>query len=226
MFFITQITGTSDGYVRTIKSILGNLLLSQKQGIALDVKPGKQISPYLELCCLCTSANVSYAAAESDVAMLTGIRVSSKTQQRLVQGYDFPLPSADSPIQEAGVDGGKVRLRTPLGERSVWRDYKAIVTPQGRVANLHDNSFLLDWVNAQPLGMPITCLRDGHDGVWNIIAQIAPFGQRREIPDWYHLNENLHKVGGSLKRLRQAKAHLRKGEVDQAIALFEDMKRK
>ena len=77
------------------------------------MKPGKQISPYLELCCLCTSANVSYAAAESDVAMLTGIRVSSKTQQRLVQGYDFPLPSADSPIQEAGVDGGKVRLRTP-----------------------------------------------------------------------------------------------------------------
>jgi hypothetical protein len=65
------------------------------------VAVGKQISPYLELCCLRTSANVSYANAASDVAMLTGIRVSGKTQQRLVQGYDFPLPSAVSPIQGA-----------------------------------------------------------------------------------------------------------------------------
>lgn len=147
---------------------------------------GKQISPYLELCCLCLSANVSYANAESDVAMLTGICVSSKTQQRLVQAYDFAAPQAETPLGEISVDGGKVRLRTPLGEISLWRDYKAIATDQGVVANLHQNQVLIDWVNTQPLSTPIPCLGDGHDGVWNIIAAIATPEQRREILDWYH----------------------------------------
>lgn len=192
----------------------------------MGVETGKQISPDLELCCLRVSANVSYANAESDVAMLTGMQVSSNTQQRLVQAYDFPRVIADTPIQEACVDGGKVRLRTPLGEISVWRDYKAIATEQGVVAALHKNEFLIDWVNAQPLSTPINCLGDGHDGVWNIIAAIAKPEQRREILDWYHLNENLQKVGGSLKRLRQAEGLLWKGQVDEAIALFVEMKRK
>jgi len=65
---------------------------------------------------------------------------------------------------------------------------------------------------------PTACLtnhlfRDGHDGVWNIIDEIAPNGERREILDWYHLMENLHKVGGSLKRLRQAETLLWQGKL-------------
>lgn len=44
--------------------------------------------------------------------------------------------------------------------------------------------------------------------------------------DWYHLNENLQKVGGSIKRLCQAEAYLWKGQVDETIALFIDMKQK
>ena len=67
---------------------------------------------------------------------------------------------------------------------------------------------------------------DGHDGVWNIIAQIGSKDQRREILDWYHLRENLHKVGGSNQRLKQAKNYLWQGFVDDAIALFDDMKKK
>lgn len=130
---------------------------------------------------------MSYANAEADVEMLSGIAVSAKSQQRLVQSYEFPLPQADMPITEACVDGGKVRIRTlPLGEISVWRDYKAIATDQGLVANLHHNQHLIDWVNAQPLNSPVTCLGDGHDGVWNMIAQIATPQQRQEILDWYH----------------------------------------
>jgi len=74
-------------------------------------------------------------------------------------------------------------------------------------------------VNHQPLASPITCLGDGHDGVWNIIDEIAPNGERREILDWYHLMEN--KVGGSLKRLRQAETLLWQGQVE-AKALFAD----
>jgi len=200
--------------------------LSQKQGEALGVEGGKRISPYLELCCLRISANVSYANAESDVAMLTGMVVSDNTQQRLVQTTKFPVPLADQPIAEACVDGGKVRLRTPLGEICIWRDYKAIATDQGVVANLHQNQSLIDWVNSQPLSTPITCLGDGHDGVWNIIAALATAEQRREILDWYHLNENLQKVGGSIKRLNQAETLLWNGNVDDAIALFVGLKHK
>lgn len=200
--------------------------MSEKQGQALGVAAGKQISPFLELCCLRVSANVSYANAESDVALLTGMVVSDNTQQRLVQTTDFPAPVVLQPITEACVDGGKVRLRTPVGDICIWRDYKAIATDQGVVANLHQNQPLIDWVNSQPLSTPITCLGDGHDGVWNMIAAIATPEQRREILDWYHLNENLQKVGGSLKRLRQAEAYLWKGQVDETMALFKDMKRK
>ena len=200
--------------------------MSQKQGQALGVAVGKRLSPYLELCCLRLSANVSYANAESDLEMLTGITVSDTTQQRLVQSTDFPDPMAVQPLTEACVDGGKVRLRTPLREISIWRDYKAVATDQGLIAALHDNSRLIDWVNGQPLALPLTCLGDGHDGVWNIIGAFATSTQRREILDWYHLKENLHKVGGSLKRLRQAESLLWKGQVDETLMLFADMKRK
>ena len=170
---------------------------------------------------------MSYEQAEQDVAYLTGIRISAKTQQRLVHRQTFALPNTrEQPIEELCVDGGKVRLRTPLGEACEWRDYKAIATDQGTVANFHNNIQLLDWVNQQLLAQPVTCLADGHDGVWNIITAIATAPQRREILDWYHLKENLHKVGGSVKRLNQAETLLWQGSVDATIALFNDCKRK
>lgn len=129
--------------------------MSQKQGESLGVEVGKRISPYLELCCLRISANVSYANAESDIEMLTGIIVSDTTQQRLVQTTNFPDPVAAAPMTEACVDGGKVRLRTPVGEISIWRDYKAVATDQGLIAALHNNSRLIDGLNRQPLGLPL-----------------------------------------------------------------------
>ena len=200
--------------------------MSRHQGEALGFEKGHLVSPYLQLCCLRVSANVSYANAEADVTVLTGIRVSANTQQRLVQGYEFPEAKADSPIQEACVDGGKVRIRTQLGDPCLWRDYKAVATEQGVVADLQNNQHLIDWVNAQPIAVPLTCLGDAHDGVWNIIGQFASAPQRQEILDWYHLNENLHKIGGSLKRLRQAEALLWTGQVDETLVLFAEMKRK
>jgi hypothetical protein len=36
-------------------------------------------------------------------------------------------------------------------------------------------------VKAQPLANPLTCLGDGHDGIWNIIAQLTLPDERREI---------------------------------------------
>lgn len=47
-----------------------------------------------------------------------------------------------------------------------------------------------------------------------------------EILDWYHLCENLYKVGGSLKRLKQAESFLWEGKVDEVIALFTTCRRK
>lgn len=77
-----------------------------------------------------------------------------------------------------------------------------------------------DWVKRQPLAEVLTCLGDGHDGIWNIISQFAPEQQRREVLDWFHLMENLHKVGGSLKRLKQAEDLLWQGQVEAVKALF------
>lgn len=169
---------------------------------------------------------MSYEQAEQDVTYLTGVRVPAKTQQRLVHRQRFALPAIEQSIEELCVDGGKVRLRTPLGEACFWRDYKAVATDQGMVANFQNNAQLINWVNEQPDAQPVTCLGDGHDGVWNIISQIATVPQRREILDWYQRTENLYKVGGSLKRINQAEALLWKGDVEATIVLFNDCNRK
>lgn len=102
----------------------------------------------------------------------------------------------------------------------------AIATDQGLGANYQNNLQLVEWVNQQSLSQPITCLGDGHAGVWNIVQQIAYSDQRREILDWYHLKENLHKVGGSIKRLNHAEALLWLGKVDAALELFENSHKK
>ncbi len=118
-------------------------------------------------------------------------------------------------------------MRTKLGQKSEWRNYKAIkIHERGGMAFFQDNQSLIKWVNQQPLSANISCLGDGHDGVWNIVEQIGSEHQRREILDWYHLMENLHKVGGSNQRLRQAKNFLWQGLVNDAIAVFDDLKKK
>ncbi|RUT01528.1 hypothetical protein DSM106972_066250 [Dulcicalothrix desertica PCC 7102] len=94
-------------------------------------------------------------------------------------------------------------------------------------AFFHDNQSLIDYVNSQPLVNPLVCLGDGHDGVWNLARELgtAEF-QRLEILDWYHLKENLYKVGGSLKRLKAAETLLWQGSVDETKALFMGLKGK
>ena len=83
-----------------------------------------------------------------------------------------------------------------------------------------NNPDLVEWVNSQLSNEPITYLGDGHDGVWNLFNQIGTNEQRREVLDWYHLIENLHKVGGSLKRLRRVESQLWQGSTVEAIAEF------
>jgi len=200
------------------------LPLTSEQMQRLQVKPHSQLSPILERCCLRVSANVSYRHAAEDVALFTGIQVSAKTQQRLVQRQEFETPLVSEPVSEASLDGGMVRLVAPPGEASAWKQYKAVrLQPvELQAAWLEDNAAVVKWVNAQPLTTPLTCLGDGHDGIWNLLAQITLESERREILDWFDLMENLEKVGGSLNRLAQARSLLWQGKVDQTIALFED----
>lgn len=138
--------------------------------------------------------------------------------------YNFTEPQARTRVETLSVDGGKVRLRTPQGQPSEWRDYKAIsLHEQVCAAFFQENERLVAWVNRQPLCNQVTCLGDGHDGVWHLIGGMATLQRRREILDWYHLVENLYKaVGGSLQRLHQVKTHLWHGRIDAAIAAFTD----
>lgn len=109
-------------------------------------------------------------------------------------------------FETISVNGGKVRLRTVKGEPSQWRDYKAVaVHEQLCAAWFQENEALVSWVNQQPKAVVVTCLGDGHDGVWNLICPISSADQRREILDWDHLVENLCKVGGSRQRYRRLK---------------------
>lgn len=197
--------------------------MSEKQAQILEVKAYTRWSPYLEQCCLLVSANESYERAAEDIEVLTGVKVTHSTQQRLVHRQTFELPRVEGTVEEMSVDGGKVRLRTPQGQPSEWRDYKGVNLHKCCVAAFfQDNEQLVNWVNIQVLSNPLTCLGDGHDGFWNIYSQIGTATQRREILDWYHLIENLGKVGGSQQRLTAVEACLWRGDVEGAIALFED----
>lgn len=141
---------------------------------------------------------------------------------------DFASAVCADNIEEISLDGGKVRLRTETaGEACVWKDYKAVCVDKNiKQAWFCENEALINWVNRQPLSDPLNCLGDGHLGIWNLTDKFDVPGEKREILDWYHLIENLYKVGGSIKRLDQAEALLWHGKVDETIALVSPIKKK
>ena len=126
------------------------------------------------------------------------------------------------------IDGGKVRLRTEeKGKPCEWKDYKAVSLNGIQVgAFFRDNSSLLDWINSQRLLNPLFCLGDGHLGIWNLFTEIGESEQRQEILDWYHLKENLYRVGGSIKRLKEAERLLWEGQREAVLQLFSHFKKK
>lgn len=150
--------------------------------------------------------------------MLTGVNISHSTLQRLVQREDWCDAEIAEPIEELSLDGGMIRLRSEEGQAGEWREYKALnVHEQGSVAFFKDNQGLLNWVNAQPLGVEFICLGDGHDGVWNIFSGIGTPEQRLEVLDWYHLMENAHKVHSHQAQQSQIRALLWRGETERTI---------
>lgn len=207
--------------------MVGTLEIRQSQAEQLGVKAYSRLSGGLEKASLRLSANESFQDAEADIASLTGMSVGHSSQQRLVGRQSFECIEAKQGVSEVSLDGGKVRLRDRVDADSPWRDYKA-VRVQGIYysAFFQDNESLIDYLSAQRLLSPLVCLGDGHAGVWTLFAQLTTVETRWEILDWYHLKENLYKVGGSLKRLAAAETLLWQGDVASAKALFADCRRK
>lgn len=181
--------GNKAGRERKVKTCIGQISVSSKQAFRLKLKKGKRVSPNLEKCCLLLVGNESFANAEKDLEILTGVKIPHSTQHRLVNNYQLSEPKITRRVSSLSVDGGSVRLRTPLADKSEWKNYKAIkIHEQVGMAFFQDNQGWLKWISHQPLKRNINCLGDGHDGVWNIVEQIGSTGQRREILDWYHRN--------------------------------------
>ena len=84
-FFVEQKTQTRQGKERIMNSCVGKLRLRRKQLERLGVEARGRISPLLQRCCLCLSANESFARAEADLELLTGMKVGHSTLQRQVQ---------------------------------------------------------------------------------------------------------------------------------------------
>lgn len=149
--------------------------------------------------------------------------MSAKTQQRLEARHDFELPTSEVPVEQMSLDGGMIRLRTPLGEAAEWREYKALNLGEQHqgMAWFKDNEHLIEWANDLPLAPIVDCLGDGHDGVWGIYAQIGNDHQRHEILDWFHVMENLHQVSATPEALETARSFLWQGQVDAAMNVFE-----
>lgn len=177
---------------------------------------------------LVISANTSYQKGEKDLEMFTGIKISDSTLQRLVKSQELTLPNSKQGVQEIMIDGGKVRLRTETrGTPCIWKDYKAInLDGVYTGAFFQDNLGLIDYINSQKKGNPLFCIGDGHPGIWNLFAEIGNLEQRREILDWYHLKENLYKVGGAVTRLKKAESLLWSGKVEEVIKLLSNKSRK
>lgn len=208
---------------------MGLVEISQKQGKKLGLRSKTQISPALEKCCLRLCAKSSYGQAENDLKTVMGISIAGSSLHRLVQKVELPAGQGETTVSALSVDGGKVRLRSEETGKGEWRDYKA-VSLHGSVceAFFQEPVALQKWSEQQPLSPILTCLGDGHDGVWKVIKTIggSKVFLQRQVLDWYHLKENLYKVGGSLKRLQLVETMLWLGWVDAAIAEFDFLKGK
>lgn len=220
---------TSGKKKRKVKSIIGDVEVSRKQGQRLGLRGKSPISPALKKCCLRVCANTSYQQSEADLRELMGLQVGHSTLHRLVQRVELPPAIADTPSEGVSVDGGKICLRGEVEKGGQWRDYK-LVSLHGTVceAFFQDPEALLTWSASVALSPILTCLGDGHPGIWKVIES---FGGdqvviKRQVLDWFHLKENLYKVGGSLRRLERVENFLWHGWVDQAIQEFEKLKSK
>lgn len=229
-FFFSEGGKKRSGKQRKVKTMVGEVKISQKQARKLGLAPQTSLSPGIEKCCLRVCAKSSYQQAEEDLLMLMGLKVGHSTLQRLVVSSELPLLQTEmntQAISQVSIDGGKICLRGKENEGGQWRDYKLVSFDKGGCeAFFQDPDGLQQWSETQNLAPIITLLGDGHAGIWKTMARFASLKWliRREVLDWYHLKENLYKAGGSLKRLKTVENLLWHGEVEMAITQFEGLK--
>ena len=134
-------------------------------------------------------AKASYQQAETDIATLTGVRVSAKTQERMVKRAILPATMSDQPVTEMALDGGMVRVRTAKGQPSEWRQYHAIrLNRNGSgMAWFKSPPSLLAWVTTLPIASLVYALGDGHCGIWSLFEQMAIPGSIDEILSLIHI---------------------------------------
>ena len=99
---------------------MGKLRLRRQQLEKLGVEARIRISPLLQKCCLCLSANESFPQAEQDLFLLTGMKVGHSTLQRKVytekEHLDFPdshqrgMP-AEAPLPSRALARRSARMR-------------------------------------------------------------------------------------------------------------------
>ena len=209
---------------------MGEINISQKQARKLGLAPKTPLSPGLEKCCLRVCAQTSYQQAEEDLWTRMGIKVGHSSLDRLVQRKELPLARSESKgISGVSIDGGKICLRGEEEDGGQWRDYKLVSGHEDICeAFFQEPEVLEEWSNSLPLAPIITLVGDGHPGVWKVAESFASQQEliRRQVLDWYHLVENLHKVGGSLKRLKAVENLLWHGFVDAAVREFDGLKNK
>lgn len=170
-------------------------------------------------------AKASYQQAETDIAMLTGIRVSAKTQERMVKRAALPAAASDESVTEMALDGGMVRVRTPKGQPSEWRQYHAIRLNRDGIGMAWFKSppTLLAWVTTLPIASLMYALGDGHCGIWSLFEQMSIPGSIDEILDWFHLKENLYKVVATAEQLEDLSSVLWEGRVSMAKSLLDEI---
>ena len=167
----------------------------------------------------------SYQQAETDIAMLTGVRVSAKTQERMVKRAILPEAMSDEPVTEMALDGGMVRVRTPKRQPSEWRQYHAIRLNRNGLGMAWFKSppCLRAWVTTLPIASLLYALGDGHCGIWSLFEQMAIPGSIDEILDWFHLKENLYKVEAPSEQLEVLAGMLWEGQVSTSKSRLETM---
>ncbi|HAH55547.1 MAG TPA: hypothetical protein DCM02_09800 [Flavobacterium sp.] len=104
-----------------------------------------------------------------------------------------------------------------------WRQYKAVRLNGEHYGGWYQqNDEMLDWIKEHKLASPVTCLGDGHDGVWNIFSLLGFKRERREILDWYHLKENLYKQPLEKEQLKELETDLWNGRIDKVLEKLEE----
>jgi hypothetical protein len=114
------------GKQRSLKTCLGLVKISQRQGKKLGIRSKTQISPALEKCCLRLCAKSSYAQAENDLKTLMGMSIGGSSLHRLVQKVELPAGQGETTVSALSVDGGKFRLCSEETGKEEWRDDKAV----------------------------------------------------------------------------------------------------